>query len=97
MLFIASQHCIISRSLPSQWCCALKGRTTFFPPWVQMDEPAADVHGGFVLQLDWVHAGRTDSVQSTTGSNDLFIPRSDVDETETGKWKVPFPHALHAT
>ena len=59
---------------------------------VQMDTPAADVHGGFVLRLKWLRgADESDVTSSTSGDGtSLFIDRTDATNVDTSgaSWKV---------
>lgn len=57
-----------------------------------MDAPSGDVHGGFVLQLNWLHAGQQTAVQSKTDTDTIFAQYSDADRASVpGKWKVCCP------
>lgn len=53
-----------------------------------MDAPAADVHGGFVLRLNWLRGATSEAVTTTNDANNIYVPRSAVDTNTNGKWKV---------
>lgn len=63
------------------------------PRPLQMGNPGADVHGGFVLQLKWRRSGKPDvDVTSATAADlkNLYISRDDanVNAPNTGPWTV---------
>lgn len=58
-----------------------------------MKKPAADVHGGFVLQLQWLRGSGQDDVTSSTAEDgtNLYIGWGDttnVDASGDTVWKV---------
>ncbi len=44
---------------------------------MQMTAPTTDVHGGFVLQLQWLRGSDETSVTTAGDGNDIFVADTD--------------------
>lgn len=75
------------------------------PPWPapQVDVPPADVHGGYAMALNWLHAGREDAVLSN-GAPTVYKPRptavqynGDRTKWQVGSCRAGLRASLHAT